>query len=254
MDPDTIGRYLDRIGARRPDAPDVAALRELHRRHLEAVPFENLAIHLGEGIVLTEEALVDKIVRRGRGGFCYELNGLFAALLTALGFDVTLHAASMFGGDGTLTPAFDHLALTVELDERYLVDVGSGRHALYPLRRDWPEAQEDPAGSFLVLDAGGGDVDVVMDGERRYRAEARPRRLVDFVRPCFWHATSPESNFHDVARRSRATENGRVSIVGDRLIETVDGERTETALGTDVDVLAAYEKHFGMRLPRVPTC
>lgn len=254
MDPDTIAHYLDRIGARRPDAPDVTALRELHRRHLEAVPFENLAIHLGEDIVLTEDALVDKIVRRGRGGFCYELNGLFGALLTSLGFTVTLHAASVFGDGGTLTPAFDHLALLIELDERYLVDVGFGAHAVYPLRRDWPEAQEDPAGSFLVVDAGGGDVDVLMNGERRYRAEGRPRRLADFVRPCWWHATSPESHFHDVARCSRATEAGRVSIIGERLLETVDGVRTETKLRTDADVLAAYEKHFGIRLPRVPTC
>lgn len=254
MDADTIDRYLDRIGARRPSVPDVAALRELHRRHLEAVPFENLSIHLGETIALTEDALVDKIVRRGRGGFCYELNGLFAMLLDSLGFTVTLHAASVFAGDGTLTPAFDHLALLVELDERYLVDVGFGAHAVYPLRRDGPEAQEDPAGSFLVLDAGDGDVDVLMNGERQYRAEARPRRLADFVRPCWWHANSPDSHFHDVARCSRATENGRVSIIGDRLLETVDGERTETSLRTDADVLAAYEKHFGIRLPRVPTC
>lgn len=254
MDAQTTGRYLDRIGARRPDAPDARALRELHRRHLEAVPFENLSIHLGEDIVLTEDALVDKIVRRGRGGFCYELNGLFAALLTALGFDVTLHAASVFGGDGTLSPAFDHLALIVELDERYLVDVGFGAHAVHPLRRDWPEAQKDPAGSFLVLDAPGGDVDVVMNGTRRYRAEARPRRLTDFARPCWWHATSPDSHFHDIARCSRVTETGRVSIIGNRLLETVDGGRTETRLGTDADVLAAYEKHFGIQLPRVPTC
>ncbi len=118
MDASTVSRYLDRIGARRPDVPNVSALRELHRRHIEAVPFENLSIHLGEPILLVEEALVDKIVRRGRGGFCYELNGLFAVLLTSLGFDVKLLAASVFGEGGVLTPAFDHLTLLVELDER----------------------------------------------------------------------------------------------------------------------------------------
>src|SRR5262245_26638485 len=100
MDPDVIERYLDRIGAWLPSAVHAPPLRELHRLHLEAVPFETLAIHLGEGIVLSEDALVDKIVRRGRGGFCYELNGLFAALLGSLGFAVTMHAASVFGGDG----------------------------------------------------------------------------------------------------------------------------------------------------------
>jgi N-hydroxyarylamine O-acetyltransferase len=254
MDFDTVTRYLDRIGARLPAAPSAAALRELHRRHLETVPFENLSIHLGEPIVLTEDALLDKIVRRGRGGFCYELNGAFAALLTALGFDVRLAAASMVREDGTLTAAFDHLTLVVELDERYLVDVGSGKGSVYPLRLDWPEPQEDPGGSFLIRDAPGGDIEVVTDGVPQYRAELRPRRLSDFTRPCWWHATSPESHFREAPRCSRRTETGRVTIAGDRLLETVHGERTETVLATDADVLAAYEKHFGILLTRVPTC
>ncbi|MGB3439912.1 MAG: arylamine N-acetyltransferase [Actinophytocola sp.] len=254
MDTDTVDRYLARIGAPRPAAPDAAALRELHRRHLEAVPFENLSLHLGEPVSLDEDALVDKIVARRRGGFCYELNGAFAALLTALGYDVRMLAAGVFGGDGTLSPAFDHLALLVELDERYLVDVGFGAHSTYPLRRDWPEAQEDPAGSFLVLDAPGGDVDVLMNGVRQYRAEPRPRRITDFARPAWWHANSPESHFRSGPRCSRATESGRVTILGNRLLETAHGERTETALATDDEVLAAYEKHFGFALPRVPTC
>ncbi|TDV50967.1 arylamine N-acetyltransferase family protein [Actinophytocola oryzae] len=254
MDRDTAVRYLDRISAPEPRQPDLATLRELQRRHLETVPFENLSIHLGEPILLTEDALVEKVVGRRRGGFCYELNGLFSMLLTALGFDVRLHAASVFGADGTLSPAFDHLVLSVELDERWLVDVGFGVFADQPLRRDWPEAQEDPAGSFLVLDAPGGDLDLVMNGERQYRAEAYERRLTDFVRPCWWHATSPDSHFRTVARCSRRTEDGRVSIVGDRLYETAGGERTETVLATDAEMLTAYEKHFGMRLPRSPTC
>jgi N-hydroxyarylamine O-acetyltransferase len=254
MDLDTADRYLARIGARRPDAPDAAALRELHRRHVEAVPFENLSIALGDPVALDEDSLVDKIVRRRRGGFCYELNGAFAALLAALGYDVRLLAASVFGEDGTLTPAFDHLALLVELDERYLVDVGFGAHSVYPLRRDWPEAQDDPGGSFLVLDAPGGDVDVLKDGVPQYRAEPRRRRITDFARLAWWHANSPASHFRSGPRCSRATESGRVTIRGDRLLETVHGERTETSLATDEEILAAYEKHFGFMPPRVPTC
>jgi N-hydroxyarylamine O-acetyltransferase len=246
MDVDSVNSYLDRIGAR-PAGPTASALRELHRRHLETVPFENLSIHLGEPIVLAEDALLDKVVLRGRGGFCYELNGLFAALLTALGYDVTLLAASVFGDGGTLSPAFDHLVLLVELDERYLVDVGFGVHSVYPLRLDWPEAQEDPAGSFLVVDAPGGDVDVLRDGVPQYQAELRSRRLTDFARPCWWHANSPESHFRDAPRCSRLTETGRVSIVGNRLVETTHGERTDTTLATDAELLAAYEKHFGFR-------
>lgn len=252
MDSDTARRYLNRIGATWPSTPDAAALRDLHRRHVETVPFENLSIHLNEPIVLTEDALVDKIVHRHRGGFCYELNGLFAALLEALGYEVRLLAASVHGEDGTLTPAFDHLAILVELDERYLVDVGFGAHTVHPLRLDWPEAQQDPAGDFLVVDAPEGDVDVLKDGVPQYRAELRPRGLADFTRLAWWHENSPDSHFRTEARCSRRTESGRVTIRGNHLVETVHETRTETTLTTEEDLLTAYEKHFGFRLRKPP--
>ena len=99
--------YLERIGAERPTAPTPEALRDLHARHQLAVPFENLSIHLGEPIVLDEDSLVDKIVLRRRGGFCYELNGAFGHLLTALGFAVSYLAAGVFGEGGAVSPLFD---------------------------------------------------------------------------------------------------------------------------------------------------
>jgi len=85
-----VGAYLNRIGFDGAPRQRADTLRALHAAHLETVPFENLDIHLGRPIVLDEAAFFDKIVRRGRGGFCFELNGLFAALLRALGFDVTM--------------------------------------------------------------------------------------------------------------------------------------------------------------------
>src|SRR5262245_12939825 len=94
-----IDAYLDRIGMARPAVADGAALRELHRAHQVAVPFENLSIHLGERISLAEEDLFDKIVRRRRGGFCYELNGAFALVLEALGYHVRRVAIRVFGGE-----------------------------------------------------------------------------------------------------------------------------------------------------------
>ena len=93
MDETTLAAYLDRIGAGRPPVLDEAALGDLHRAHLMAVPFENLSIHLAESISLGEDGLIDKIVTRRRGGFCYELNGAFALLLQALGARVVLAAA-----------------------------------------------------------------------------------------------------------------------------------------------------------------
>jgi N-hydroxyarylamine O-acetyltransferase len=144
-----IEAYLTRIGLTKPVAPTAAALRGLQERHLLTVPFENLSVHLPERIELNEDALVDKIVRRGRGGFCYELNGAFAALLRELGFEVSLLPARVYRRDGRLGAPFDHLALRVELDEPWLADVGFGRLARHPLRMNACEPQEDPESEFL---------------------------------------------------------------------------------------------------------
>jgi N-hydroxyarylamine O-acetyltransferase len=125
------------------------ALRDLHRLHQVAVPFENLSIHLDEPISLNEADLVDKIVTRRRGGFCYELNGTFALLLEALGFGVTRAAARVHMG-GRFGPPFDHLALIVQPDvgtARWLADVGFGNHGVYPLRLDDRGEQTTRTGS-----------------------------------------------------------------------------------------------------------
>jgi len=95
-----VAAYLDRIGYTGELTPSEPVLRELHRAHLLAVPFENLDISRGVPIQLDYPALFGKIVTRRRGGFCYELNGLFAELLRALGFSVKLLSASVADGAG----------------------------------------------------------------------------------------------------------------------------------------------------------
>lgn len=245
-----IDAYLRRIDAKRPDEPTVEALRELHKRHLETVPFENLSVHLPERIELTEDALFDKIVRRRRGGFCYELNGAFAALLRELGFEVTLLAARVISPDRPGSP-FDHLALRVDLDEPWLVDVGFGRHMVYPLRLNACEPQPDPEGDFLVLDAPDGDVDVLHDGKPVYRLDRRARELTDFVPTCWWQATAPGTTFTRSLTCSLATPTGRITLAGNRLIETVHGEQTERILADD-EILPAYRTHFGIELTNTP--
>ncbi len=144
-----IDYYLRRTGTEQPAWPTVDALRELHLRHLRTVPFENLSIHLGEEIVLDEKRLLDKIVAGRRGGFCYELNRAFGALLAALGYDVTLLAARVYGGGGRLGIPYDHLALrvrTVDGDD-WLADVGLGAHCHLPLAFGERGEQEDPGGN-----------------------------------------------------------------------------------------------------------
>lgn len=261
--------YLARIGAARPARADAAALRELQLRHLLSVPFENLDIHLGEPIVLGEHALIDKVVRRRRGGFCYELNGAFAALLSAVGYSVTLLNARAFTPEG-LGPPYDHLALRVGVEgdgdgdgdgDRHgdaggwwLADVGFGRFSNLPLRLDVGEAdQADPVGVFRIVEQPDGDLDVLMNGEPQYRLDPRPRVLGDFEATCWWHQTSPKSLFTRSLVCSLLTESGRVTLSDRTFVRTTGAERDERVLSDDADVLAAYRTYFGITLDRVPS-
>ena len=249
-----LAAYLARIGVPRPPVLDAGSLRDLHRAHQVAVPFENLSIHLGEPISLDEADLIDKIVGRRRGGFCYELNGAFACLLESLGAQVSRVSARVYGG-GRPGPPFDHLALVVRLPDGtgpWLADVGFGSHSTYPLLAGARAEQADPGGRFLLADAPDGDIDVVKDGQPQYRFEVRERALDDFVPTCWWQQTSPQSHFTRSVICSRLTGDGRISISGRSLIRTAGGRRTEENLPDDRAVLAAYRDHFGIGLDRVP--
>ncbi|MEN3356604.1 MAG: N-hydroxyarylamine O-acetyltransferase [Mycobacteriales bacterium] len=263
MDSAGVRAYLARIGIAGPVAPTAAALRELQRRHVLTVPFENLDIHLGNPIVLAEPELLSKVVERRRGGFCYELNGVFGALLAALGYHVTLLAARV-GADRLGIP-YDHLALLVRTPEPgpdagpWLVDVGFGRFSRHPLRLDARGGQADPVGRFEVRPAAAdadlgdwGDLEVCQDGVTQYRLELRPRRLGDFEAGCWWHQTSPTSHFTTSLTCSLPTAEGQLTLAGRRLIETAGEARTERDLGTDAEVLAAYRDRFGIELAEVP--
>ena len=249
-----VDAYLARMGVARPARADAAALRELQLRHLLSVPFENLSIHLDEPIVLEPGALRDKLLRRHRGGFCYELNGAFAELLSTLGFEVTLLAARVFG-DGGPGPPLDHLALRVDVDGEgaWLADVGFGRHSSYPLRLDTGAEQADPGGTFRIAETADGDLDVIRDGQPQYRAEQRPRSLGDFEPTCWWQQTSPNSHFTRSLVCSLLTEHGRITLSDRTLIRTTNGQRDERTLSDDAEVLDAYRSHFGIVLDRLPT-
>ncbi|MFJ9627924.1 arylamine N-acetyltransferase [Streptomyces sp. NPDC101175] len=263
MNPAQVDACLRRLGVPRPALPTVDVLRELHLRHLQTVPFENLSVHLGEGIVLEEKRLLDKVVGAGRGGFCYELNGLFGALLAALGFEVALLAARVHGDGGHLGIPYDHLALRVRAEDGsvWLADVGFGTHSHYPLAYEERGEQEDPGGTFRVAasagdgDVGQTDLDVIRNGKPEYRLEVRPRVLGDFVAGAWWHSTSPVSHFTRSLVCSRLTEDGgRITLSGRSLTVTgADGKREVRELVEDDEVLAVYRERFGIELESVPT-
>lgn len=254
MSPTWTDEYLKRIATPRPASPDLDALRALQLAHLHAVPFENLSIHLGEPIVLERDALVGKVAGRRRGGFCYELNGAFAALLTELGYRVSMLSARVFSGDGRPGVPFDHMTLRVDLDGPWLVDVGFGAFATRPLRMDDRGDQPGPDGVFRIQagDAAAGELDVIGDGKPTYRVDQRAYQLADFGPTCWWQQTWPDSHFRTSLVCSILTSTGRVTLSGDRLTVTAGGERTERTLSGEAEILAAYRAHFGIDLDRVP--
>jgi len=246
--------YLGRIGCPTVSGADAETLRSLHRAHQMSVPFENLSIHLGEPIRLAEADLLAKIVTRRRGGFCYELNGAFAVLLSALGFEIERVAARVYEGT-SLGPPFDHMALVVRTADGsgpWLADVGFGAHSTYPLLLEDNAEQRDPAGPFQVVPAPDGDLDVLKGSEPQYRIERRVRSIEDFVPTCWWQQTAPESHFRAGLICSLLTGDGRISLSGRTLISTTNGSRREDELADDAAVLAAYRDHFGITLDRVP--
>ncbi len=255
MDPTTRDAYLARIGVAAPSTPDAQGLHALVTAHLATVPFENLSIHLGEPVPLDEDALVDKVVRRRRGGFCYELGGAFALLLESLGFRVVRLAARVIGGDGVPGLPYDHLALRVDLaDGPWLADVGFGRFLAGPVPFAAAGPVADAAGTVTWREWSDGDLDVVLDGVPQYRLETRPRDLRDFELGCWWHTTSPLSHFTSGPVCSLPTaDGGRVSLTGRTMVTTAaDGTRTERSLGSDDEVLATYRECFGIALDRLP--
>jgi len=263
-----IDAYLQRIGHIGDVQPTEATLRSLHRAHLFALPFENLDIHLRRKIVCDESRILNKIINEHRGGFCYELNGAFAALLRALGFRVTLLSGRVAREDGSLGPEFDHLTLRVDLrvdlEEPWLADVGFGECFLEPLRLE-SQAEQPQNGrvyrltsrlisrstSHLTSADNGFSLQVRVEDKWKteYAFTLQPRELSDFAGMCHYHQTSPESHFTRQRICTLATPTGRITLSDKKLIETVEGSRQERLLSSDLEWSAQLRELFGIVLP-----
>lgn len=244
--------YLARIAYTGPTNPTAETLRALHRAHLYTVPFENLDISLGRNITCDAERFFHKIVDLRRGGFCYELNGAFAALLRELGFRVTVLSARVAREDGSASPEFDHMTLRVDLDEPWLADVGFGDSFLEPLRLIPEVEQEQHTERFRIVAVG--DVMIVqrqMTGDTwksQFRFTQTPRQLADFEPRCQFQQTSPESHFTRQRICTLPTRDGRITLSDLKLIQTIGKSREEHMLLSEDEWRAALLEHFGVRL------
>ncbi len=244
---------MARIGYRGPTRPSVEVLRTLHMRHLLSVPFENLDTHLGRPIVLSEAAFFDKIVKNRRGGFCYELNGSFAALLKALGFRVSMLSARVAGKDGDFSPDFDHMTLLVQLEERWLADVGFGDSFTEPKQFDISSPQMENGTLYRITRTGRGELVSRWDArgniwQPQYKFTLRPRRLADFVPRCRWQETSPDSHFRKGRLITRLIPKGRVTLTDKKLIVTRGRRRIERAVRSQKEFDRQLERWFGLDL------
>src|SRR5437868_9828771 len=247
-----VASYLARIGYTGPTAPTAVTLRAIHRAHLLTDPFENLDIAQVTKIVCEEDAFLRKIVNHRRGGFCYEINGAFAALLRGLGFEVTLLSARVPREDGSQSPEFDHLTLRVDLQEPWLADVGFGDCFLEPLRFAMGFEQLQGGRKYRIVDENGSlhveRTELDDRWKRQYSFTLTPRRLDEFAAMCLYHQTSPESPFMRKKLCTLATADGRITLSDRKLIITQNGRREERMVGSDEEWRSALMDYFNISL------
>lgn len=246
-----IQKYLDRIQYTGNTSPDLEVLTNLQTHHLLNIPFENLDIHYGNPIVLDIEKIFTKIVERYRGGFCYELNGLFYELLIGLGFTAKRVSARVFdSGKNSYGAEFDHLAIVVEIDRQaYLTDVGFGDFAFRPLKIEPDIVQVDGAEKFILERYQNEYYRVSGWGPEGWLPEyifSLPARdLNAFEGMCIYHQTSPNSHFTQKKLISKPSGNGRITLTGDYLKITKRGTTvSQEVVGAEADFLKHLFHYF----------
>ena len=236
-----LDAYFARIGYDGPREPTLDVLRAIHQKHPDAIAFENVDVLLGKGVSLDPADIDAKLITAGRGGYCYEQNGLFKRVLTALGFEVTGLMARvlwMVPDDAPPRPR-SHMVLAVRVpgdDTVWLADVGFGGCVLTaPLRLFSDEVQATPNGDFRIL-----PVDE-LGGERRVQANLSGRWAAtyqvaplgawadqDYEQANFYTYAHPSSHFTWSLTVGRVTPTARYALKNNRLTwRAADGALVE---------------------------
>ena len=250
-----LQQYLGRINYSGSLEPNLETLIGLHRAHLQTIPYENLEIHFGRTLELNLERIFERLILERRGGWCYEMNGLFAWALRKIGFDVRLVSTQVTWDDGSLMASGDHVALLVqpetESQKLWLADVGWGNGFLDPLPL---EARTFRQGflEYRLKSVG----EAWRFHNQQYGADGfvftlEPRKLEEFQERCTWLQSSPDSGFVRVAVCQLFTPDGINTLRGAVLTKI----RSSGKIERTIDNFSEYEKvlreDFNLEVPNL---
>jgi N-hydroxyarylamine O-acetyltransferase len=251
-----LGAFLELLAIKR-ERPSVPFLRRLQRRCLTTVPFENLDIHWRVPIPFDLRRAWEKIVLRRRGGYCYELNGLFGWVLERLGFDVALLSGKVWRKPTrSWGPEYDHMALHVRIGGGdYLADVGYGDSFRTPL--PLPSAERSDVSGAYRLSPEGGELQLdhsTVPGHWRplYRVSLRPRAWSEFAGMFHWHQTHPDSPFTNHTVFTLARPWGRSTVTERYRMETRGGNTVRYRYRHEGQWLEELRTRFGVKGPLGP--
>ncbi|NMN98254.1 arylamine N-acetyltransferase family protein [Antrihabitans stalactiti] len=258
---DILTRYLERIGHRHA-APTEAELAALVTKQLAAIPFENLDPLCGVGVAdLSPDALADKIVDRKRGGFCYELNGLFRYVLDQLGYDVVGYSGRVVWGDTTgIAPPRTHYVLQVTVPDTgrmFLVDVGFGTHTPpAPMLFENDSIVQTPHADYHLVEA---DDELTLNMQRSsgdkpiYYFDRVVPEEIDLQVGSWYASTYPGFPFVGTIVAGIVTPTAKWALGGRTLNEYRPGEPVRrTELGSAADVVRVLTETFDIDTARIP--
>jgi N-hydroxyarylamine O-acetyltransferase len=244
--------YLQRIGCSSAVEISNESLFHLHEQHVFHIPFENLDVHFGKVFSLKLTEIYDKVVFNKRGGFCYELNSLFNELLCQIGFKSRIIEARIFDDEGNLGPAFDHMAIFVETDRHFLLDVGYGDLFLQPIEIK-AGVQTDGRNFFQIEVLGADHYKLLMssDGQvfqAKYTFILRTVEVANFVPLCLDKQTNPTSHFVRNLVCTKPTRDGRLTIFNDKFIQKIADKKHETAIPNQEELVSILLDFFNIKL------
>ncbi|MBP2242299.1 N-hydroxyarylamine O-acetyltransferase [Cytobacillus eiseniae] len=244
-----VQAYLKRISVTKEEPLTLAYLAKLQNNHMENIPFENLDVTRKVEIKLITERFFEKVMGNGRGGFCYELNGLFQQLLSKLGFHSQLIACTVRKTEGW-AKADTHAAIIVHLDEPYLVDVGFGDSVRQPVPLNGEE-RTDVSGTYRVMQTEQESFDLQRFEENHwktlYRFTTTMKYIEDFAEGCLYNQTSPDSTFTHGDIVTIATPDGRITLSGLTVTQTKNGQKEKWELSEE-EKSAFIEKYFHIHI------